>query len=214
MTRRTPAEVALTGGLNQLVRRGLRGVWLRGALPHTGTVWAANHHSWWDGFIASTVLSGQGRRAGLIMDGDNLASFGFLAPLGVISAQRPRQALALLREDRVLVVFPEGELRPPGPLGPIAPGAGWLADHAPAHLVPVAVRIANRGHQYPEALVDIGEPVPATGLAERLAELVANLDRELEHGDPRGPVPGFYQVARGKSSWDERISRVSALVGK
>ena len=97
-------------GLTQLVRRGLRGVWVRGELPASAAIWAANHHSWWDGFVAAAVLREQQRPAALLMDGGNLDAFRWVRLAGVISAQRPRQALRALREGRVLVIFPEGEL--------------------------------------------------------------------------------------------------------
>jgi 1-acyl-sn-glycerol-3-phosphate acyltransferase len=201
-----PAK-ALGLGFEQLVRRGLRGVWVRGELPAGGCVWAANHHSWWDGFLAAAVLRQQRRPAALLMDGDNLSHYRFFATIGVISTGRPRQALQSLRDGRVLVIFPEGELRPAGRLAELAPGAGWLARRAPAPLVPVAVRVAPRGHQYPEGLVDIGPPCAPGRLAADLAERVAGLDATIASADPREPVPGFSRVLPGRRSWDERIDR-------
>ena len=134
----------------------------------------------------------------------------FLAPLGVIPASRPRQALQALRQGRVLVIYPEAELRPPGPVGgALAPGAAWLARQAPAPLLPVAVRVVARGHQYAEALVDIGPACPPGELAAELAGRVAALDAELATGDPREPLPGFDRVLAGRLSWDERIDRWS-----
>jgi 1-acyl-sn-glycerol-3-phosphate acyltransferase len=205
---------ALSAGLDQLVQRGLRGVWLRGELPAGGCIWAANHHSWWDGFLASAVLRRQGRRAALLMDGANLADYRFLAPLGVIPASHLRQALQALRQDRVLVVYPEAELRPPGPVGELAPGAAWLARRAPAPVLPVAVRVTVRGHQYPEAVLDIGPACPPDRLAGELAGRVAELDAALAQGDPREPLPGFHRLIAGRPSWDERIDGWSSRLGR
>lgn len=196
------------------MRRGLRGVWVRGQLPPGGCVWAANHHSWWDGFLAAAVLRQQRRAAALLMDGDNLSDYHFLAAIGVISTARPRQALASLREGRVLVIFAEGELKPAGPLGELAPGAAWLARRAPAALLPVAVRVAARGHQYPEGLIDIGAPCAPDRLADALAGQLAGLDAALAGADPRHPLPGFRRVVSGRLSWDERIDRWSSRVGR
>jgi len=198
---------ALGAGFEQLVRHGLRGVWVRGDLPMGGCVWAANHHSWWDGFVAGTVLRRQRRSAALLMDGDNLSDYRFLTEIGVIPTGHPRRALQSLRDGRVLVIFPEGELRAAGPVAELAPGAGWLARQAPAALVPVAVRVATRGHQYPEALIDIGPPCSPDRLAVELAERVAGLDAAIAGADPREPVPGFVRVVPGRFSWDERIDR-------
>jgi 1-acyl-sn-glycerol-3-phosphate acyltransferase len=197
---------ALGFGLAQLVRRGLRGVWVRGDLPAAAAVWAANHHSWWDGFVAAAVLREQQRPAALLMDGDNLGAFGFLRAAGVISAQRPRDALGALREGRVLVIFPEGELRPPGPLHATERGAAWLGRRAPAAVVPVAVRVISRGHQYPEALVDIAPEAAPDELAAALAARLRALDGLLLDADPRLPVPGFRYAVAGRRSWDERLS--------
>src|SRR4051812_9102723 len=108
---------ALSAGFDQLVRRGLRGVWLRGQLPAGGCLWAANHHSWGDGFLASAVLRRQGRPAALLMDGENLGDYRFLAPLGVIPAARPRQALQALRQGPGVGVYPRGGMRAPRPAG-------------------------------------------------------------------------------------------------
>ncbi len=203
---------ALAAGLTRLVRGGLRGVWVRGELPSDGVVWAANHHSWWDGFVAFAVLREQHRPAALLMDGDNLSAFRFLHSVGVISAQRPRQALQVLREGRVLVIFPEGELRPPGPVHPVARGAAWLGRIAPAAVVPVAVRVISRGHQYPEALVDISAQVAPADLRSALAQRLGELDAALARADPRLPVPGFRRAVAGRASWDERISRWAQVV--
>jgi 1-acyl-sn-glycerol-3-phosphate acyltransferase len=196
---------ALYTGFDQLVRRGLRGVWLRGELPQPPAIWAANHHSWWDGFLAAVVLAEAGRPAALLMDAENLAGYGFLRPLGVLPASRPRLALQALRENRVLVVFPEAELRTPGELAELAPGAGWLARRAPAPLVPVAVRVASRAHQYPEAYLDFGSPVEPAGLADALGRQLATLDAELARTPARQPPDGFRLLLDGRRSWDERI---------
>lgn len=185
----------------------MRGVWVRGELPASAAIWAANHHSWWDGFVAAAVLREQRRPAALLMDGDNLDAFRFVRSVGVISAQRPRQALQVLREGRVLVVFPEGELCSPGPLRAVTRGAGWLGRQAPAAVVPVAVRVASRGHQYPEAFVDISAEVGPADLSAALTSRLSELDAALLSGDPRLPVPGFRCAVKGRVSWDERISR-------
>jgi 1-acyl-sn-glycerol-3-phosphate acyltransferase len=202
----------LNFGLTQLVRRGLRGVWVRGELPASAAIWAANHHSWWDGFVAAAVLREQQRPAALLMDADNLGTFGLVRSAGVISAQRPRQALQALREGRVLVIFPEGELYSPGPLRTVARGAGWLGRHAPAAVVPVAVRVASRGHQYPEAFVDIAPEAAPADLPAALTSQLGRLDADLLSGDPRRPVPGFRCAVQGRPSWDERIIRWAGLI--
>ncbi len=198
-------------GLTQLVRRGLRGVWVRGELPASAAIWAANHHSWWDGFVAAAVLREQQRPAALLMDGDNLDAFRLVRSVGVISAQRPRLALQVLREGRVLVIFPEGELYSPGPLRTVARGAGWFGRQAPAAVVPVAVRVASRGHQHSEAFVDIAPEAGPADLPAALASRLGQLDAALLSADPRRPLPGFRCAVKGRLSWDERLNRWAGL---
>jgi 1-acyl-sn-glycerol-3-phosphate acyltransferase len=196
---------------DQLVRGGLRGVWVRGAVPTGGAVWAANHHSWWDGFVANAVLREGGHRPSLVMDADNLSRFSFLGDLGALPADQPRAAVSALRDGRTVIIFPEADLRAPGPLGPLAPGAEWLARRGGVPLVLAATRIVMRGQQKPEAYVDL-RPGDPGGISAPLAGALRDLDAELADGDPRQPLPGFELVVAGRSSWDERIARASALV--
>ena len=193
-----------------MVRRGLRGVWLRGELPTGPFVFAANHHSWWDPFLAAVVLRSQS--ACLIMQQENLARFGFARRLGVFGTAEHRRGLDYLREGRVLVIYPEGELRPAGPLGGLADGAAWYARRAGAPLWAVATRVVMRGHQSAEAYLT-GQPVDSTGpvtvvtrgLAERLSEQLSDMDALIAGTDPRRPLPGFDLAVPGRRSWDERI---------
>lgn len=206
---RVPASLdttpAILFGFDQLVRGGLRGVWMRGTIPAGPFVWAANHHSWWDGFVANAVLRHADHEAALVMDAANLKKFSFLQKAGVIPAESPRAAIAALRRGRALVIFPEGELRPPGGVGPVAPGAVWLSRHADVPLVLAVTRVVLRGQQSPEAYVDV-RPCEQGDLREELDAGVRALDAELVTSDPCEPLPGFTRIVKGRPSWDERIS--------
>lgn len=211
-----PVAAALRAGLDRLVRANLRGVWLRGTLPAGPFVWAANHHSWWDPFVAASVLRRAGRTPGLVMDQDNLARFPFARRLGVFGAREPRTGLRHLADGRVLIIFPEGELRPAGHVTPLAQGAAWYAVRADAPLMAIAVRVAVRGHQAPEAYASaVGVPVDddvaktTRRLGDELRHELSTLDEQLAAADPRTPLDGFQRVLRGKRSWDERLSRRS-----
>jgi 1-acyl-sn-glycerol-3-phosphate acyltransferase len=70
----------------------------------------------------------------------------------------------------------------------------------------VAVRVISRGHQYPEALVDIAPEAAPDGLPAALAARLRELDGLLLDADPRLPVPGFRCAVAGRRSWDERLS--------
>jgi 1-acyl-sn-glycerol-3-phosphate acyltransferase len=209
VSRRVDAAVVFGFCFDQLIRGGLRGIWLRGTVAEGTCVWAANHHSWWDGFVADAVLRNAGHRTSLAMDAENLRRFGFLENLGAVPADRPRLALASLHSGRSLIIFPEAELRPPGPLGSVAPGAGWLARKAGVPVAVAASRIVLRGHQKPEAYIDVSVSDDRDFEGELRLRLKM-LDAELALGDPRTPLPGFTRVVAGRRSWDERISQWSA----
>ena len=203
---------AMLAALRMTVRGGLAGVWVRGRLPSGPVVWAANHHSWWDPFIAGTLLSCAGRRMVLLADVASVHQYRFARRIGVVGTDEPRAALAAVRGGATLVIYPEGRLLAVGPPGPLAAGAAWSAARAPARLCSVAVRVLVRGRQYPEAYVvfsevDAGGPLPeVTGrLYARLRADLGELDRLNLGADPRRPLPGFRRVVRGRRSWDERV---------
>jgi 1-acyl-sn-glycerol-3-phosphate acyltransferase len=216
----------LLKGFDQLVQRGLRGVWVRGALPPGGFVWAAPHQSWWDPFVAAVVLTGEGRTPSLVMDQDNLGDFAFLRRVGVFGTAELRQGLDHLRAGHALIVFPERDLVPAGPLRELADGAAWLALQAGVPLVAAAVRVAARGHQASEAYVDLADvPLPAgraradvstatAELARVLGGRLAEVDAAIATADPRQPLPGFTEVVHGKRSMDERLQRWAARFGR
>jgi hypothetical protein len=216
--RRDPIAEMMRHGFHAMVRRNLRGVWIRGDLPTGPFVWAANHHSWWDPFVAEVVLRGAGRRGCLIMLEQNLRRFGFARRLGVFGTDEPRRGLDLLGDGRVLVIYPEGELRPAGRVGAIADGAAWYAHRADVPLCAVGTRVLLRGQEAPEAylsaaVVDVGGQIrdATRRLAEELDRLVSEVDTLTRVEDPRAPLPGYRMVLRGRRSHDERIE---ALTGR
>jgi 1-acyl-sn-glycerol-3-phosphate acyltransferase len=201
--------------LSFLVRGGLRGVWLRGRPPPGAFVFAANHHSWWDPFVAMALLHRLGRATCLLMWQHTLDRYGFARPLGVFGTGERRLGLAYLRAGRAMVIYPEGHLRPAGPLGPLAAGAAWYAERAGVPLYAAAVRVLMRGHQWPEAYVSLAQVPDASTVAARTARLadqlageLATLDRLHARVDPRQPLPGFTPALAGRRSWDERIDRM------
>lgn len=210
--RHDPVAAAMRRTLWYVVRRGLRGVWLRGDPPPGPFVWAANHHSWWDPFVAMVLLRRLHRPHCLLMRQDNLDRYAFARRLGVFGTGEHRRGVQLVRDGQVLVIFPEGRLRPAGPPGPLAEGAAWYADRAPAPLVAAATRVLMRGHEAPEAYVwlagvEPGASVPATtaALTGQLTRQLAGLAGLAAAADPRQPLPGFTRVIAGRPSWEERV---------
>jgi hypothetical protein len=203
----TVGENALGVALDQLVRRNLRGVWVRGALPAGAAVWTTNHHSWWDFFAAAAALRAVGQRnVAVLVDATTMAKPGPLRMAGVVLTTELRAALRKLSSGAVLVIFPEGELRPVGPVGPFRPGARWLADTARVPLLVVATRVVLRGNQAAEAYLDVTAPTaPGDDPQPLLAAAVARLDDDLAQADPMVPLPGFRQLVRGVRSWNERF---------
>jgi 1-acyl-sn-glycerol-3-phosphate acyltransferase len=203
---------AMLAALRLMVRGGLAGVWVRGRLPVGPVVWAANHHSWWDPFIAGALLTAAGHRMVLLADVANVDRYRFARRIGVVGTDELRTALAAVRGGATLVVYPEGRLLPAGPPGPLAPGAAWSAARAPARLCSVAVRVLIRGRQHPEAYVVFSE-VDVDGsslkvterLREQLHEDLGAVDRLNATAEPVQPLPGFSRVVRGRRSWNERV---------
>lgn len=197
----------------RMVRARMRGVWVRGAPPTGRAVWAANHHSWWDPFVAHALVGLADREIGVVMDDANLAGFTFLRRVGVLGTRELRAVGGEVRRGRVMVIFPEGELRPAGPPGPLARGAAWLAARADAELLSVGMRVTMRGHEAPEAYVDVvrvprpGDSQATARLAATLRASLAEIDELIASTDPRQPLPGFHHALHGRRSYDERLSR-------
>lgn len=210
-------RAALLAMLRLTVRGGLAGIWVRGQVPAGPAVLAANHHSWWDPFVAVEVVTRARRRAVLLMDAGQLGRYRFARRLGMIGTDEPRSGLAVLRDGAVLVLYPEGRMLPAGPPGALAAGASWLAQRAPARLCSAAVRVFLRGGQFGEAYVVLGE-VEVTGtrdtvtrrLHDQLRQDLAELDQLNAEADPRRPLPGFDRALRARRSWDERVDAVPA----
>jgi 1-acyl-sn-glycerol-3-phosphate acyltransferase len=210
-----PRRAALLAALRLTVRGGLAGVWIRGQIPAGPTVLAANHHSWWDPFVCLELAAQQRRRAALLMDAGNLRRYRFARHIGAIGTDEPRSGLAALRDGAVLMLYPEGRLLPAGAPAPLAAGAAWFAQRAPARLCSTAVRVLLRGGQFGEAYVALSE-VDATGtrevvtrrLHDQLRHDLAELDRLNTAADPREHLPGLRHLVRGRRGWDERVDAV------
>lgn len=205
-TQRISRHLAGTA-MQKLVAHNLRGVWVRGCLPQDAAVWVSNHHSWWDFFVAAAAMGTRGRAdIGVLVDPSSMGNERLFRSAGAIPFTELRSGIEILVNGSVLVVFVEGELRPVGPVGAIAPGADWLAKRSGAPIVVVATRVVLRGQQAPEAYLDVSAPVQPQGdLQARLGAAVAGLDRELAAADPTVSLPGFEQVLRGRRSWHERF---------
>lgn len=192
--------------LLQSLKGCLRGVYLQGELPSSPLVLAMNHHSFYDGHLVWLLGRISGRPTSLLVAEENLKAFPILSLVGALEAHRVREALRRLRRGEWVAVFPEGAMRYPGPLGPVRPGAFWLAKRAEVALLPVAARVTLRGFEHPEAFLLVGKPLsPEQSLREELERLLDQLDQRLRETHPRHVPEGFRQVLKGRQSLDERM---------
>jgi len=159
-------------------------------IPRGPAVIVANHASWLDPIILPLVMP---RKPAVLamaelwrMPGVGLVmrAYGRLAiPLrrAGVDTRALKRALAVLREGRLLIVFPEGAISPDGTLRPFQRGAALLAARGTAPLLPVALlgtrdalpldRVLPRRQRI---TVRVGTPIPVTGTAPE------ELDRATE----------------------------------
>ncbi|SDE99056.1 Acyltransferase [Thermus arciformis] len=186
------------------LKGSLRGVYLRGEAPAGPLVLVLNHHGFFDGHLAWLLGKLYQRPLSLLVAEENLRAFPVLKLVGALEAGRVREALRRLKRGEWVALFPEGAMRYPGPLGPLREGASWLAEKAGVPLLPVALRVALRGYEHPEAFVWIGKPIPPKE-ARALGGLLQGLDALLAQTHPREVPEGFREVLRGKRSLEERV---------
>jgi 1-acyl-sn-glycerol-3-phosphate acyltransferase len=198
------------------VGRGLRGVWVQGSLPGQACVVAGNHHSWWDSYLLPVLFWGARKPFKIVVGERRLQEFTFFRHLDTVSASKPRDALRALKRDEVLIIFPEGELRAPGPLGELNKGTVWFAEKAGRPIVPVASRVVLRGHEFAEAYLVFGEPVgPGLSLLQdRLGQMIADLDTQIRTAPAEAPLAGFELRMAGRQSTHERMAGWGAALGK
>jgi len=189
------------------LRKNLRGVYVKGELPSPPFVLAMNHHSFFDGHLVWFLFQKAKIRGSLLISEENLRAFPVLEAVGALSTKRLREALKRLQAGEAVAVFPEGELRPAGPLGELQRGAVWLAHKACTPIVPVGSRIWLRGFEHPEAFLLVGQPIEPdlARLGEALQGLLSELDGLYATTHPREVLPGFSPLLLGRRSLDERL---------
>jgi 1-acyl-sn-glycerol-3-phosphate acyltransferase len=170
-------------------------------------VLVANHESWWDGFLLRRVQRSlrPDARFHAVMLQRELSPRPFLRLLGgigvepgsVSSTRGLLRTLERLRVDDpsgVLAYFPQGEIRP-GSSGPLGFRRGVLRvieAMAPAHVLPVGIRVLPGASHRQDAFLSVGEALPSSdpdaaslplleaAVAEELAAIDAFVDRHAE----------------------------------
>jgi len=151
-------------------------------LPTEGPViLAINHVSFWDPIVAATGLS---RQVSFMAKGElfSIPVLGRILPkLGAFPIQRGqgdinaiRQSLAILREGRVLGIFPEGVRSKSGKIQKGLPGMVLLMEKSKASVVPV--RVHGTRHMLRDGWGNIGVVVgkPLTAQMLKVPEGVKN----------------------------------------
>lgn len=198
------------------LRNNLRGVYVKGELIPPPFVLAMNHHSYFDGHLVWLLFHHLRIQGSLLISEENLRAFPVLAAAGALSTGRLREALRRLRAGEGVAIFPEGEMRPAGPVGELRPGAVWLAEKARVPILPVASRVWLRGYEHPEAFLRVGSPIPSdmARLQESLQGLVSELDDLFAATHPREVLPGFAPLLLGRRSLDERLRTPTRLLSR
>ncbi|MFB9991762.1 lysophospholipid acyltransferase family protein [Deinococcus oregonensis] len=204
------ATLMVRRSIRRSVHRELAGVWVRGNLPAFGptggAVLAPNHHSWWDGYVVLELATWAAADFRVLMTPHQLSRFPFLRRAGALAAGQVREAARFARTGSWVVVFPEGAVRPAGPVQDVRAGAAWVARTAGVPLIPVALRVVLRGAQQPEAYLRFGSPVSEALLPQALSRELALLDAELADADPEQPLAGYLRVCGRRVTPDDPVS--------
>lgn len=201
--------------MRRSLRRGLRGVYVRGAwdaLPTDGVLFAANHHSWWDTYLLWLVGQRLKRPISGLMLTETLDRFPFFRAHGALPTTAVREALRRLERGELLLLFPEGGVRVAGGVERLEPGLEFLARRAGLPVHPVAFRVVLRGSQYPEAFLLLGEPVSPADVENALNSLLRRLEANLTAADPEAPVLGYESWRTGALSLHERVAWLGTLL--
>ena len=200
------------------IRRDLRthlaGIWVRGTPPRGAAVLAPNHASWWDGYVLVELGWSARHPAQVMMTDAQLARFPFLRLVGAVGQRDVRLVRRGLRSGGWAVVFPSGEIRHPAQVGPLQPGAAWLAGKERAALVPVAVRVVLRGAQWPEAFVRVGDPCAGPELEAALEHVLAALEADLRAAPAGLPPAGYRLLMPGRESRHDRVDLASRVLAR
>lgn len=216
-----PFTWVLSKYIERKMQTSFRGVWVRGELPKlndAGLLLYANHSNFWDGFVALTVAQHAGWKFFCAMEDVNLRRYAFLSRLGAFSIQKDdakaalkslRYAAGLLEKpNHAVLIFPEGELhafsQTPHPL---QRGIEVLARLGKVPCLPMAFRYVFAEHEYPDVMVDIGQPhapAPLSTFSDNLHSLTQKLF------EVRG-FEGFRQIVAGRAGVNEKWDAARGL---
>ena len=161
-------------------------------IPHGAALIAPRHQSAFDTFVWLTLLP----RCCYVLKHELLRIplfGGLIVGAGMIAIDRAgggsairtllREADRAVREQRQIVIFPEGTRSPPGVVGELQPGVAAMAARTRLPVIPVTTNSGQcwgrRAFRKQPGIIriEVGEPIPA-GLGRR--ELIRTLRARLE----------------------------------
>ncbi|MEZ4632119.1 MAG: lysophospholipid acyltransferase family protein [Deinococcales bacterium] len=200
--------------VDQSLRQKIYAIYVKGDFNQLATgaaLLVPNHHSWWDAFLLWRVMKRLKRPFHAIMDDKGLAQFPFFKHLGVISHKDIRQALRLLQGGEVLVLFPEGALRPAAKVTEIHRGLSYFAQKSTTPIHPLAIRTVMRGADKPEILLLLGSPLKpdqASNFISVMNDLLETIDQDLAQSNPEAPPQGYDIWQTAPLRWDIRLGQL------
>jgi 1-acyl-sn-glycerol-3-phosphate acyltransferase len=182
------------------MRRKLHGVYLlEGSLtqlpPNTPVLLTPNHSSWWDGFIALWLAEQYfGRTFRVLMREDQLRRYAFFRGLGAFGIRQEspasvRAALKYMNEllldpKMLLVVFPQGKIRPQMVQEWELRSGLTRLSAANAVVVPAYFHQESLNNPRPTQFIRLGQPQPLADIRQQpplLTEALENLRLETRH---------------------------------
>ena len=129
-----------------------------------GAILAGNHSSNWDPVLVAVTCP----RSLAFMAKSELFKFkpfgAFLKKLGVFPVQRGKgdigavkTALTILKQEKAMMMFPEGKRMKDGARGEAKPGVVMLATHAKVPVVPI--KISGKFKPFKKIIISYGEPI-------------------------------------------------------
>ena len=193
-------------------------------------IFYANHHSWWDGYLAQILVRQiYGLEAYLMMDVQQLRRYRFFSWAGCFSVDRQdgREALRSIiyvnqelkaKPGRALWIFPQGEIRPQEQR-PLAfyPGLAHLIKRlGPCYTYPVATRFEFTREQFPEIFIRVGqaryfgenEKLQIKNLTTELETSLTDALDQLRDDLSQGHPSDFVTIIKGKGSTDTSLDKL------
>ncbi len=225
-----------------LVRSALRRMFVRVRLfvsaddPRTVSlplVAAANHPSWWDGYLALLLSRHFGLRRFLMMDAAQLRRYRFFAWAGCFGVARedPRDVARAVAyaadrltqgDNPLLWMFPQAAIAP-ADRRPVAVhgGAAQIIRRAarrgtPVGVVPVAWQLVFRGEQHPEVCIRTGPIMrfdrassrDAAAVSGHIQRVLTETMDALRDDLTRDNLADYRVILRGQQGINDRFDRL------